>query len=128
MTKAESQTVLKPCPHCGSTGLNGPHLTEYIGDTYHPSWWVECNQCPAYMQVDGEGPEPLVEAWNRRSGETSRTFTQAQPDPALLQSMAIRHRHDFELLDSGRQAAILGQMRQLWEEVVGLGFYRPHNY
>ena len=125
MTKTEPQTMLKPCPHCGSTDLIGPHLQEYIYDTYDPSWWVECNGCPAYMQVDGEGPEPLVEAWNRRPEETSRTFTQAQPDPGLLESMAIRHRHDFELLDSGRQAAILGQMRQLWEEAVGLGFYQP---
>jgi hypothetical protein len=47
------------------------------------------------------------------------------PDPALLESMAMRYRHDFGLLDSKHQAAILVTMRQLWEEVAGLGFYRP---
>jgi hypothetical protein len=47
------------------------------------------------------------------------------PDPALLESMAMRYRHDFGLLDSKHQAAILVTMRQLWEEVVGVGFYRP---
>lgn len=48
-----------------------------------------------------------------------------EPDPALLESMAMRYRHDFGLLDSKHQAAILVTMRQLWEEVAGLGFYRP---
>jgi hypothetical protein len=47
------------------------------------------------------------------------------PDPALLESMAMRYRHDFGLLDSKHQAAILVTMRQLWEEVAGVGFYRP---
>jgi len=47
-----------------------------------------------------------------------------QPDPALLESMAMRYRHDFGLLDSKHQAAILVTMRQLWEEVAGVGFYR----
>lgn len=49
------------------------------------------------------------------------------PDPALLESMAMRYRHDFGLLDSKHQAAILVTMRQLWEEVAGVGFYRPIN-
>lgn len=59
-----------------------------------------------------------------------------EPDPALLESMALRYRHDFGLVrntDSPigggvtpeEREAILRQMRQLWEEVVGLGFYRP---
>lgn len=125
MTEENSQDSLKPCLYCGNTNLNGPHLTDYVGDNYHPSWWVECNECPAHMQVDGETPEPLIAAWNRRPEYTSETCTQAQPDPALLRSMAMRYRHDFGLLDSLTQKAILTQMRQLWEEVVGLGFYRP---
>ena len=80
------------------------------------------------MEVEGETPDPLIEAWNRRSRETSRTFGQVQPDPDLLDSMAMRYRHDFGLLDSKHQAAILSTMRQLWEEVVGLGFYRFPNH
>lgn len=46
------------------------------------------------------------------------------PDPALINSMAMRYRHDFGLLDQREQDSIRTTMRQLWEEVVGLGFYR----
>ena len=109
---------LRPCPHCDSANLRGPHCTEYHGDTYAPTWWVECEECPASMTVSGETPEPLIAAWNRRSPRQS-------PDPKLLESLAIRYRHDFGLLDTQVQKAILGKMRQLWEEVVGLGFYKP---
>jgi hypothetical protein len=66
MTKTEPQTALKPCPHCGSINLRGPHCTEYQGDTYAPTWWVECEECPAGMEVAGQTPEPLIAAWNRR--------------------------------------------------------------
>lgn len=66
MTEAESTTTLKPCPHCGSINLRGSHCTEYQGDTYAPTWQVECEDCPAIMEVAGDTPEPLIEAWNRR--------------------------------------------------------------
>lgn len=58
---------IKPCPFCGSTNLEGPHKTEYIGDSYAPFWWIECLNCPAQMQVDGETPEMLLFYWNNRS-------------------------------------------------------------
>lgn len=47
-----------------------------------------------------------------------------KPDPALIDSMAMRHRHDFGLLDEEMKDSIRRSMTQLWEEVVGLGFYR----
>jgi hypothetical protein len=47
-----------------------------------------------------------------------------EPDPALIYSMAMRYRHDFGLLDDRERDSICTTMRQLWEEVVGLGFYR----
>jgi hypothetical protein len=47
-----------------------------------------------------------------------------RPDPRLLRSMAVRYRHDFGLLGEREQASILVTMEQLWEEVVGLGFYK----
>ena len=40
-----------------------------------------------------------------------------------IESMAMRYRHDFPLLDADYQEAIKAQMRQLYEEAVGLGFY-----
>ena len=63
-----------------------------------------------------------------------------EPDPKLLWSMALRYRHDFGFdrhpddpfgmgCTPQEREAILRTMRQLWEEVVGLGFYKPdaHN-
>ena len=41
-----------------------------------------------------------------------------------IESMAMRYRHDFHLLDADYQEGIKSQMRQLYEEAVGLGFYR----
>jgi hypothetical protein len=45
------------------------------------------------------------------------------PNPKLIDSMAMRYRHDFGLLDKQQQDSIRTTMIQLWEEVVGKGFY-----
>jgi len=58
------------------------------------------------------------------------------PPPGLLVSMAMRLHHDFGVdaramgvIKTGwtdaERAALLGDMRKLYEEVVGLGFYHP---
>lgn len=38
--------------------------------------------------------------------------------------MAIRYRHDFGLLEESHKNSIRVTMEQLWEEVVGIGFYQ----
>jgi antitoxin component YwqK of YwqJK toxin-antitoxin module len=48
-----------------------------------------------------------------------------QPDPQLIDSMAMRYTHDFGFLDEKHKESIRTTMKQLWEEVVGLGFYKP---
>ena len=48
-----------------------------------------------------------------------------KPDPKLIDSMAMRYRHDFGFLDQTQKDSIRVTMTQLWEEVVGLGFYKP---
>ena len=48
-----------------------------------------------------------------------------KPDPKLIDSMCLRYRHDFGFLDLQEQNSIRVTMMQLWEEVVGKGFYRP---
>lgn len=48
-----------------------------------------------------------------------------EPDPRLIDSMAMRYRHDFGLLDEAEKDSTRRTMRQLWEEVAGHGFYRP---
>ncbi len=47
-----------------------------------------------------------------------------KPDPKLIDSMAMRYRHDFGFLDQAQKDSIRVTMTQLWEEVVGLGFYK----
>jgi hypothetical protein len=43
----------------------------------------------------------------------------------LLVSMAMRYRHDFGLLSDNQKRSVLSQMRQIYEEVAGIGFYSP---
>ena len=49
---------------------------------------------------------------------------EVKPDPKLIDSMSMRYRHDFGLLDKQHQDSIRTTMIQLWEEVVGKGFYK----
>jgi antitoxin component YwqK of YwqJK toxin-antitoxin module len=53
------------------------------------------------------------------------TKPEPQPDPQLIDSMAMRYTHDFGFLDEKHKESIRITMKQLWEEVVGLGFYKP---
>lgn len=48
-----------------------------------------------------------------------------EPDIALLASMATCLRHDFGLLDAEQQRSRLADMRKLWDEVMGRGYYSP---
>lgn len=48
-----------------------------------------------------------------------------KPDPKLIDSMCLRYRHDFGLIeDENVKKGLRSIMTQLWEEVVGLGFYK----
>lgn len=67
MSASDQSVVLLPCPFCGSTELNGPHISEYVGDSYSPSWWVDCEECPGGMEVKGKDVQSLVDAWNKRA-------------------------------------------------------------
>jgi hypothetical protein len=49
-------------------------------------------------------------------------------DPQLIDSMALRYRHDFGMIkDESELNYLRTTMTQLWEEVVGLGFYDGPN-
>jgi hypothetical protein len=62
-----AQDNLLPCPHCGGSDFDGPHLSEYVGDRYWPTWWIECKGCPCGMEVISDDKSTLVDAWNRRA-------------------------------------------------------------
>jgi hypothetical protein len=55
-------------------------------------------------------------------------MAQQTPDPKLINSMAMRYRHDFGLLEEPQKESIRTTMKQLWEEVVGLGFYKDEQF
>lgn len=50
-----------------------------------------------------------------------------EPDQALLASMAMCLRHGFGLDTPEQQQSQLREMRKLWDEVVGRGYYSPQN-
>ncbi|MCU1193532.1 hypothetical protein JAK62_19590 [Stenotrophomonas maltophilia] len=50
-----------------------------------------------------------------------------EPDPALLISMAVCLRHGFGLDTAEQQQAQLRDMRKLWDEVMGRGYYSSGN-
>ena len=68
----------------------------------------------------------IIETTLWKDGEIIETTKpKPQPDPQLIDSMAMRYRHDFGFLDEKHKESIRITMKQLWEEVVGLGFYKP---
>jgi antitoxin component YwqK of YwqJK toxin-antitoxin module len=83
------------------------------------------------------GKEDGIEEWFDKQGNITKTTLwkngevieetkpKPQPDPQLIDSMAMRYRHDFGFLDEKHKESIRITMEQLWEEVVGLGFYKP---
>jgi len=50
-----------------------------------------------------------------------------EPDQALLVSMAMLVYHGFGLLTPEQKQCQLREMRKLWEEVMGRGYYSPDN-
>ena len=78
------------------------------------------------------GASPFAELMNAPSWDwKSNTYAiiselvSDQPDPALLISMAMRVNHGFGLMDRMAQNSLLNDMRKVWEEVVGRGYYEP---
>jgi hypothetical protein len=68
----------------------------------------------------------ITETRTWKDGELiEETKPKPQPDPQLIDSMAMRYTHDFGFLDEKHKESIRTTMKQLWEEVVGLGFYKP---
>ena len=97
-------------------------------------------------QANAKHEEEIKEAWDKgdycidlpdgtweqkyKSSEQyyNETFGNNQtptPDPKLIDSMAMRYRHDFGLLSESEKESIRITMKQIWEETAGIGFYRP---
>ena len=90
----------------------------------------------AYLGIDdlaNQGDEGAITRRDYAYVGWQAAKAQAEPEGFVLvpktnsdkgiESMAMRYRHDFPLLDANYQEGIKSQMRQLYEEAVGLGFY-----
>jgi hypothetical protein len=64
----------------------------------------------------------------KSASTTNNMAQQKTADPKLIDSMAMRYRHDFGLLEEPQKESIRTTMKQLWEEVVGLGFYKDEQF
>ena len=67
--------------------------------------------------------EDAWQAW--QAALASQAQVPDEPDHALLISMATRLNHGFGLLPADRQHAMLRDMRKVWDEVMGRGYYSP---
>lgn len=80
-------------------------------------------------------PFPFANSYNKLSDSTPLYKYPFPPNPpqGLLVSMALRYDHAFLIPSSYSQQTIvtkrviLTQMRQLYEEVSGNGFWKPEN-
>ena len=94
------------------------------GNIYRRTPCKEGKEHGIQIIYDEQGNITLTQLW--KDGELiEETKPEPQPDPQLIDSMAMRYRHDFGFLDEKHKESIRTTMKQLWEEVVGLGFYKP---
>lgn len=124
---------IKPCPFCGAGKTEiteGPKV--WLGMRYGDPTSVSVRHwCPTVagqpsrmIERVGRDRQSAIAAWNHRSAPA---VTDGEPDIALLASMATCLRHDFGLLEADRQKSILADMRKLWDEVAGRGYYSREN-
>ena len=99
--------------------------------------WFACNSIHDHVYVRGERTDEKGNYYSEHAYLAWSAWQQAQkvavPEGFVLvpktnsdkgiESMAMRYRHDFHFLDANYQEGIKSQMRQLYEEAVGLGFY-----
>ncbi|CAB4143566.1 hypothetical protein UFOVP449_221 [uncultured Caudovirales phage] len=68
--------------------------------------------------------KPDIFEMNYELASTSSQTEISEPNPQLIESMCYRYSHSFGFLDDNHKESIRTTMRQLWEEVVGKGFYK----
>jgi len=110
---------------------NSKGQREGIWEYFYPNGNIKCRIPYKEGKINGieerfdkQGNITKTLLW--KNGELiEETKPKPQPDPQLIDSMAMRYRHDFGFLDEKHKESIRTTMKQLWEEVVGLGFYKP---
>lgn len=120
----------------------------YASFGIQPPGQQDCHPGPSALQdrssetlaFTREDVEALCEIARAAAIEGAMLRMQKEPPPGLLMSMAIRYDHGlgipgyydqpfWQAANNGsqkqRMESTIGIMRQLWEEVVGLGYYAP---
>lgn len=101
-------------------------MTDYIAIARGCGAWLQSNGAICFTQAN-------LAAFAERAA-IAAPAAHVEPDPRLIDSMCMRWRHDFGLdrhddnplsagLTESERLALRSAMRQVWEEVVGLGFY-----
>ena len=84
--------------------------------------WIEANKQLVF--VDENHAEHVIPMDKFRKLLKDNAIAPREPSDGLLVSMAMRNNHGFGLLSESAKASALIPMRQIHEEVVGIGFYR----
>ena len=84
--------------------------------------WIDENKQLAF--VDENHAEHMIPMDKFRSLLKDNAIVPREPSDGLLVSMAMRNDHGFGLISESAKASALIPMRQIHEEVVGIGFYR----
>lgn len=99
---------LLPCAHCGGSDLTGPIFNEYFGGASRPHFWVECRDCPAYMEIYTDERAVIVSAWNLRASTELKI-----PDGYKLVPLGPTE----EILKPGSKEFIAAARSALWYEL-----------
>jgi len=85
--------------------------------------WIDAYQYWGDSE-NGHNSAMVIEVSDLRELLKTHAIAPREPSDGLLVSMAMRNDHGFGLLSESAKASALIPMRQIHEEVVGIGFYR----
>ncbi|MGG4604341.1 hypothetical protein ACLPHM_06055 [Paenalcaligenes sp. Me131] len=126
------------CPSCAGSGHKDDVKMVWCGcgdgypeNSYDAGFMAatgHCENCDTTPQVPPELIE-LAKKFSFRPAPPSNPpitpYSEEKPDQALLISMACCLHHGFGLLSKSQQDSMLNDMRKLWDEVMGRGYYSP---
>lgn len=107
------------CALCGNSGILDTRKSAVSpsGNRVGGLFWCICPN--GQWRRKGNGGSPPA--------PTKQSDMPKEPDIALLASMATCLNHGFGLLDFDGQQRMLIDMRKLYDEVAGNGYYSPAN-
>lgn len=121
---------LLPCPFCGAK-------VEITNRKARDMWAVQCCDCGNSTTEWMHDKNAVIVSWNTRHTPKGYALIPIEPTEALLESMAVRYDHGLacpgyydqamfksDISHKERLESTVRTMRQLHEEVVGVGFYK----